>query len=56
MKNRFNELSCIGKATEFSNGCFFIQLDVVPKNGELMLSPTQPKCEVVPIKKVLSNE
>lgn len=55
IKNRFNELTCIGKATEFPNGCFFLQFDVVPKNGEVMLSPVQPKCEVVPLKSVLKT-
>jgi len=50
MKNRFNELVRLGRATQFSNGCIYLQLDVVPKNGDLMLAPVQPKCDVVKLK------
>lgn len=58
MKTRFNELSKVGRATQFDDGCIYLQLDVVPKNGDLMLSPVKPKekeptrCPVVPLHKV----
>lgn len=55
MKNRFNELVRLGKATQFNNGCIYLQLDVVPKSGDLMLAPVQPKCEVVELKRVDSG-
>ena len=47
-RNQFNHVAAIGKAIEHENGCILLHLDAITTNGELMLSPLQPKATVYP--------
>ena len=44
IKNRFNQVACVGEAEEFKNGIISLDLDVtLPEKTKIILTPQERK-------------
>lgn len=50
IKNRFNQVACVGEAEEFQDGIISLDLDTpLPEKTKIILTPQEQTARVIPM-------